>query len=92
MCYGNPEIREKLAAIFLKRTGRDFQQKEMWNKKLFGIEIQMPVEELIYTYFDIEHLFGIHIPEKSLLDGDFDTFEHICNIVNDAVCRLRGEA
>ena len=52
----------------------------------------MPVEELMYTYFDIEHLFGIHIPEKSLLDGDFDTFEHICNIVNDAVCRSRGEA
>lgn len=92
MYYDNLEIREKLAAIFLKRTGRDFQQKDMWNKKLFGLEIGMPVEELMYICFDIEHTFGIQIPEKSLLDGCFDTFEHIYSVVDDAVCRLHKEA
>ncbi len=86
MCLSKHEMVEKLTGIFLKRTGKDFRDKELWQKKLFGPHIKMSVEELIYVYFDIERTFGIQITENHLLDGNFDTFEHICNIIKDAVC------
>ena len=76
------EINEKLTEILIRRSGIDFSEKtELKNEKLLGMKIGLPARELLHIYFDIERIFNIGIPEEEIVAGNFDTFEHISEIV-----------
>lgn len=75
-------IKEKLNKILLKRSGHNFAgNSALYHKKLLGLQICMPARELLHVYFDVEQEFGISIPEEEIVAGNFDTAEHIAEII-----------
>lgn len=51
------------------------------DKKLMGIELGIAPRTLVYIYCKIEEELGVSIPVKEVVDGKFDTFSNICNMV-----------
>ena len=75
------EIEKKMTGIFVERFSMDFSHKpEIKEMKLLG-KSGIPARELLHVYFDIKRIFGISIPEADIVEGRFDTFEHITEIV-----------
>lgn len=75
-------IEAELSLILKKRAHIDFKSSNnLCNEKLLSIRIGMQARELILTLFDIERKFRINIPQKYILDGYFDTYNHLVNIV-----------
>ena len=75
------EIEKKLADVFMKRFSMDFLQKpEMKEMKLLG-KSGIPARELLHVYFDVKNIFDISIPEDDVVNGRFDTFAHITEII-----------
>ncbi len=76
------EIKVKLTEILNKRSGADFGKDEsFYTEKLLGNRLGMPARELLHIYFDVEKAFGIKIPEQEIADENFDTAEHIAEII-----------
>lgn len=83
MDTNNIELR--LATILLKRTCFDFNANmDNRNEELLGQKIGMPARELVLTLYDIERDFGIRVPERAIIDGSFDTFNHIMEIIKES--------
>lgn len=75
------EIEKKLSGICLKRFSIDFLHKPELKKMRFLSKADIPARELLHVYFDVKNTFGISIPEKDIVEGRFDTFEHIVDII-----------
>lgn len=73
---------KKINEIFMRYSGIDFiaNQDDM-DKKLMGIELGIAPRTLVYIYCKIEEELGVSIPVKEVVDGKFDTFSNICNVV-----------
>lgn len=74
------DIDKALQEIFFQRIGVRICD-EAKNKMLLGGEIQCPIRELILVLYDVENVFKISIGENELLQGDFDTYNHIYSLV-----------
>lgn len=76
------EIENKLFQIFKKRTKIDFEaHKELQNKNVFDVEINLQPRELVYILYDIEKEFNIKVPDHYLINKKFCSFEMIEKIV-----------
>lgn len=73
---------KKINEIFMRYSGIDFiaNQDDM-DKKLMGTELGIAPRTLVYIYCKIEEELGVSIPVKEVVDGKFDTFSNICNVV-----------
>lgn len=75
-------IKDKLKQIFLTRSSINFEENEILKEeKLLGSNILLPVRELILILYDIEKDFSINIPKEIVLNGKFDSYNHIVEIV-----------
>lgn len=81
-CESRSDLEVCLQNIMSAYTDRDFlKDRELQQKKLLGSIIWLAPRDLVNILFDIEREFGVQIPEKQIVDGNFDTFDHICEII-----------
>lgn len=53
----------------------------LWKEKLLGSQIKMAARDLVVLLHAIEQRMNIQLDTKSLIDGKFDTFEHIIELM-----------
>lgn len=84
----------KLKEIFKVRLSLDFDLFEpaMLSEPLLGRKIGLAPRDLIYIFFDIEEQFGIRIPEEKIVDGQFNTFNNIYQIVFNQLKKAENDA
>lgn len=58
---------------------------ELREEKLLGSRINMAARDLLVLLCAIEERLNIQLDTKSLLDGKFDTFEHIIELMCNAL-------
>ena len=79
------EIERQLMKIF-ERFNIDFKRSEnLKDKNLLGKEFKLKSRDLLIIFFMVESEFSITIPKKEIIDGRFDTYWHILEIVKNAV-------
>lgn len=80
--------KEKLVEIIKRRTGKDFEKmNDLKEAKLLGSDIRLPARELVLILYDIEEVFGISVSKQAVLDGKFDSYSHIMELVIQQVIR-----
>lgn len=76
------EIEKKLEDIF-RYVGIDFGVNEkLRGENLLGIKIGLKARDLLIIYLKIEKMFKIKIPEKAIVNGEFNPF-FILNIIKN---------
>jgi peptide maturation system acyl carrier-related protein len=77
------KIENKVFEVFMNRFRNlhIFNIENIRNKELFDNEIGLNARDLIYLLFDIEKEFKVQIPEEEIAQGNFDSIDHITNIV-----------
>ncbi len=80
-------IEKELENIFLKRFKLDFTEMniEVKNHYLLGSNIKLAPRDLLYVFVDIEEEFKIAIPENYIIEGKFNTFNNILQIIKDEI-------
>lgn len=58
---------------------------ELREQKLLGSRINMAARDLLVLLCAIEERLNIQLDTQSLLDGKFDTFEHIIELMCNAL-------
>lgn len=83
--YNHDECEKVLEDLFLKRFELDMRKNngEFKEKALLGNIVGLNARDLIYIYYDIESKFDIEIPQEQVAKGNFDTFNHILEIVRE---------
>lgn len=81
----NKKIRNvdyELEEIFFKRLKIELKKENGWkDENIFGSMIHLPVNEAVLLYIDITKKFCICLPEERIISGEFDTYNHIKNII-----------
>ena len=54
---------------------------DLRNEKLLGSRINMTARDLLVLLFMIEEELDIHIKNESIVNGKFDTFNHIVELI-----------
>ena len=75
------DIEQLLQQITPKRSGKDASGPRLRDEKLLGPKVGMPARELLYVYFDIRQQMGIRISEYDIIEGRFDTFNNILDLI-----------
>lgn len=76
------KISERLNEIFVNRKGINLiNECLLKDEKVFDFKIDMLPRELLLIFYDVEEQFCVKIPEKEIVSGRFDTFNHILEIV-----------
>ena len=77
------EIEKKLEDIF-RYVGIDFGVNEkLRGENLLGIKIGLKARDLLIIYLKIEKMFKIKSPEKAIVNGEFNTYWSILNIIKN---------
>ncbi|WP_024834411.1 peptide maturation system acyl carrier-related protein [Ruminiclostridium josui] len=58
---------------------------EAKNDHLLGSNIKLTPRDLLYIFVDIEEEFKITIPESYIIEGKFNTFNNILQIIKDEI-------
>lgn len=58
---------------------------ELRKEKLFGCKINMEARDLVILLFAIEYKLDIQIDKGSITNGKFDTFDHIVDLICNAL-------
>ncbi len=78
-------IEEKLEQIF-EYVGVTFKQNDKLKKKhLLGKDVGMMARDLLIVFFLTEKIFQIQIPEETIVNGEFNTYEHILETVKKCI-------
>ncbi len=73
-------------AIMIKRLGINFvENKDLANECFFGQRIKAPIHELLLSLIDIEKEFHIHLSEQKIIDGKYDTYNHVIELVREEI-------
>ena len=63
-------------------TGIDFENNsELKREKLLGEKINLKARDLLLLLDNVEKSFSVSIPEKSICDGLFETYDHILELL-----------
>ena len=77
------EIEKKLEDSF-RYVGIDFGVNEkLRGENLLGIKIGLKARDLLIIYLKIEKIFKIKIPEKAIVNGEFNTYWSILDIIKN---------
>ncbi len=82
----NEILDSKLEKIFDEIIGIDFaKNKELKNEKLLGKKVGLTARELVHLYYLIEEEFKIEIPDEVILEGKFDIYNNILEIISKCI-------
>ncbi len=74
-----------LGEIFLDMWNIDMRDDiELRKEKLLGSKINMAARDLVVLLFEIEDKMNIQFDKESILNGNFDTFDHIVELICNA--------
>ena len=59
-------------------------ETELRTEKLYGCKINMEARDLVALLLKIEEKMDIQIDRQSILNGNFDTFDHIVELICNA--------
>ncbi|KWX76887.1 peptide maturation system acyl carrier-related protein [Paenibacillus jilunlii] len=78
------EIAESLNEILKSRLliDTDSWGQDKYNRNFLERNVNMKARHLLRLYFEIEANFGISIPEKDIVSGDFNTISKISTIIH----------
>lgn len=54
-------------------------------EKLYGSQINMVARDLLALLYEIEARMNIQLDKKSIINGNFDTFDHIVELICNAL-------
>ena len=76
------KIIEIFSNIMKMLTGIEFErQTELKTEKLLGGRINLKARDLLVVLDNIENAFSVSISEESICDGQFDTYDHILELL-----------
>lgn len=76
------KIIEIFSNIMKMLTGIEFEsQAELKTEKLLGGRINLKARDLLVVLDNIENAFSVSISEESICDGQFDTYDHILELL-----------
>jgi len=58
---------------------------ELRKEKLLGNRIKMAARDLLVLLYEIEARMNIHLDKDSIINGNFDTFDHIVELICNAL-------
>lgn len=80
--WSKEKIIEVFSDIMKSLTGIEFENKiELKKEKLLGEKINLKARDLLIILYKVEKTFSVSIPEKSIYDGNFDTYDHILGLL-----------
>lgn len=80
------EAEENLENILFDMWNIDMRSDiELRKEKLLGNRINMAARDLVVLLFTIEERMQIRLDMQSIVDGKFDTFDHIVEIICNAL-------
>ncbi len=56
---------------------------ELRNEKLLGNKINMNARDLVVLLYTLEEKLDIHIKREDIVNGNFDTFDHIMKLIDN---------
>ncbi len=59
---------------------------QLQNDNFLGDKINFAPRDLLILFYEIEKEFSISIPESDIINGKFDTFNNIVEIIKKQVC------
>lgn len=72
--------------IFLTYTKIDFsKEKHLTNEHLLGERVGLPARGLVCLLFDLERTLSISVPQTAILEGRFDNYNNIRNIIMQCI-------
>lgn len=76
------KIVESFAQTMKELTGTDFNQKpSLRREKLLGGKVGLKARDLVVLLYRTEEVFGVSIPDDFICDGNFDTYDHILELM-----------
>ena len=76
----------ELGKIFEQITDIDFtKNEELKKEKLLGKKMGLTARELVHLYFLIEDQFKINIPNEIILEGKFDIYNNILEVISKCI-------
>ncbi|AIQ70606.1 hypothetical protein PGRAT_25435 [Paenibacillus graminis] len=77
------EIAESLDEILKNKLliDTDLWGQDKYNRNFLERDVNMKARHLLKLYFEIEENFGISIPEKDIVSGEFNTISNISAII-----------
>lgn len=84
------DVESRLALVFQKRVHIDFKVRiDLRDEKLLGKKIGMYARDLLLILYDIEREFGMKVPDRYIIDGYFDTYNHIIDIIIESTSHAK---
>ena len=79
------DIESHLALILQKRAHIDFRVRiNLRDEKLLGEKIGMSARDLLLVLYDIEREFDMKVSDQYIIDGYFDTYNHVAGIIKES--------
>lgn len=80
------EAEHVLEDILLDKWNIDMQSNEkLRDEKLLGDKVNMKARDLVVLLCTLEEELDIHISTQDIVDGKFDTFHHIKELICNAL-------
>ena len=86
------KLERQINDLFIKYAQLDFLDKpELLDQKLMGRKIKMSPRTLTYIYMQIKYNICNDINKDRVIKGEFDTFDHVCDVVRQSLEANRGQ-
>ena len=79
----------RIKNIIKNRFGIDIDsfKEDISDKEFLGKDIGMGPRDLVYLFSDIENEFEIKIPQEPIVEGRFNTFNHVVDLVMNVLAK-----
>lgn len=78
-------IEKELNQIF-RFLGVDFDKNDdLKNEALTGNKVGLKARDLLILFFKVESVFKIQIPQKAIVDGRFNRYTDILNLIKELI-------
>ncbi len=75
-------IAEAFAEILKELTNTDFEMNPfLRGEKLLGEKIGLKARDLVVLLYRTEEVFEVSIPDDFICEGNFDTYDHILELL-----------
>jgi acyl carrier protein len=76
-------VKEKVLNLFEERfqVNTKHYKEGFCDEELLGKYMRLNGRDLVYLFFDVEKNFDITIPQEDLINGSFNTLNHIIDII-----------
>ncbi len=77
------DVKVRLMTVINKMFCLDLndEENEYLDQNLFGNNFKLAPRDLVHLFFTIEKEFSITIPQEDIVEGKFNTFNNIVQIV-----------